>query len=118
VPNSREKRPTDPSHVPQENQNFSTADDESKLIPIRPGSCANFLQVKSLDGFSNNQLGRYCFNPETEFSHRGFQNPRLKLASFSKQFLKMIIPQCLSNPPSSFLSFRLFPFSPLNISFN
>jgi hypothetical protein len=108
-------------HMCQKKTNhFSTAADESKLAQNRPGSIANSLQVKSLDGFSNNQLGRYCFNPETEFSHRGFQNPRLKLASFSQNnFLKkMIIRQCLSNPPSSFLSFHFFLFPPLNISFN
>jgi hypothetical protein len=91
----------------KETDHFSTADDESNLTPNRPGSNVNSLQVKSLDGFSNNQLGRYCFNPETEFSHRGFRNPRLKLASFSQNnFLKMIIQQSLSNPPSSFLSFH------------
>jgi hypothetical protein len=45
---------------------------------------ANYLHMKSLDGFFGIQLGRYCFNLETEVSHRGFRNPRLKLASFSK----------------------------------
>jgi hypothetical protein len=101
---------------------ISTSSPQLMMNPISPKSTldhnANYPQMKSLDGFSDIQLGRYCFNSETEFSHRGFRNPRLKLASFSQNnFLKMIIQQCLSNPPSSFLSFT-FPFPPLKYSFN
>jgi hypothetical protein len=68
----------------KETDHFSTANDESNLASNRPGSNANSLQVKSLDGFSDIQLGRYCFNLETEVPHRGFRNPRPKLASFSQ----------------------------------
>jgi len=73
-------------------------------------SNASYVQLKSVDGFSFLQLGRYCFNPETESSSQGLQNPRLKPASFSKTILKMIIQQRLSNPPSSLFVLSLFSF--------
>jgi hypothetical protein len=66
---------------------FSTTDNEPNLTQISLDHNAIYPQMKSLNGFSDLQLGRYCFNLETEFSHQGFRNPRLKLASFSqKQF--------------------------------
>jgi hypothetical protein len=55
---------------------------QSQIKHLR--SNASYVRMKSLDGFSCLQLGRYCFNPETESSSQGLRNPRLKLASFSK----------------------------------
>jgi hypothetical protein len=70
--------------VPQDFDLFLTTGNESNLTQIYLDPNADDLQMRSLDGSSGIQLGRYCFNPETEISHRGFGNPRLKLASFSK----------------------------------
>ena len=70
---------------------FPTTDHEIFLRRISLNLNANYLQMKSLDGFFDLQLGRYCFNLETEFSLQGFRNPRLKLTSFlQNNFLKMI----------------------------
>jgi hypothetical protein len=82
-PSARGKCPIRPPRATRFRPLLTTGN-ESNLTQIYLDQNANDLQMKSLDGFSGIQLGRYCFNLETEVSHRGFRNPRLKLASFSK----------------------------------
>jgi hypothetical protein len=71
-----------PSLVPIEKMSLlaTSANQTPSSMKCFKSRCQS-LQMKSLDGFSNLQLGRYCFNLETEFSLQGFRNPRLKLAS-------------------------------------
>jgi hypothetical protein len=58
-------------HTPQEMPLFSTMNNEIDLRIKSLGSNASYVQMKSLDGFSCLQLGRYCLNPETEPSSQG-----------------------------------------------
>ena len=102
----------------KEIDSFSATDDDSNLCQITLVHKINYPQMKSLDGFSDIQLGRYCFNLETEFSHRGFETlVSSSQASPTTIFSKMIIQQ-----PSPILHrpfcLSLFLFPPLKYSFN
>jgi len=117
APSSKGKTPSLP-RAKHKSPSFPQTENEILLRWTSLDLNANYLQMKSLNGFSDLQLGRYCFNLETEFSSQGFRNPRLKLAGFlQNNFLKMIIQQPSPILHSPFCP-SLCPFPPLKYSFN
>jgi hypothetical protein len=71
---------------------FSDLKLKSSPMNLHETQC-QYLQMRSLDGFSDLQLGRYCFNLETEFSPKGFETLVSSSQASSKTiFSKMISP--------------------------
>ena len=76
------------SHVPQEIDFSLTKSAMKPFFNETLRITMPMTAMKSLDGFSDLQLGRYCFNLETEFLPKGFETLVSSSQAFSKiQFL-------------------------------